>query len=94
MTRKSNTSSDSTALRRELEALRAERLEAVDARNKPPEKEENPARSAHADLNWDEFEHALRELGEELENVASRHATIGIVGALILGIVIGRAVSR
>jgi len=88
--------SESAALLRELEALRARPLSTSDAADKTEPPPDTPADTADAstDTNWDEVRHILQELGDELEQMAHKRPLVGMAGAFVLGVLIGRAVTR
>lgn len=90
-----NARAESEALRRELEALRAKPLN-TSASTDQTEAVDQPthAPGVSIDMNWDEVKHVMQELGDELEQVAHKRPLVGMVGAFVLGVLIGRAVSR
>lgn len=95
LAREKTASTDSAALRREVEALRAERRGSAKATEETePVDHATPTPNASFDMNWDEVKQVIQELGDELEQVAHQRPLWGMVGAFVLGVLIGRTVSR
>jgi hypothetical protein len=86
---------ESEALRRELEALRAKPLNTSESTGETGAVDQpTHATGVSNDMNWDEVKHVIQEIGDELEQVAQKRPLVGMVGAFVLGVIIGRAVSR
>ena len=96
MARHSTARTESAALLRELEALRAKPLSTPDAADKtePPPGPPPDTTDVSTDTNWDEVRHVLQELGDELEQMTHKRPLVGMAGAFVLGVLIGRAVTR
>ena len=95
------TQQELVALRREVEALRAERREAmaagatqfgVDASSEAPT--HDASTGSRFDLDWDEVKAVVDDLAEELGKVTHQHPVVGMAGAFVLGLLIGRSLSR
>lgn len=87
-----NARTESEALLRELEALRAEPPGTREATDEAERVDQTKRTSGVSiDMNWDEVRHVIQELGDELELVAHRRPLLGMVGAFALGVLIGRA---
>jgi len=84
-------------LRREIEALRAAR----DAGPEPTVRSEETGAGdgpvvadIRVDVDWAEVKAVATELAEEVGKLARQRPVVGIVAAFLLGIVVGRVVSR
>lgn len=95
----SSTRRELEALKREVDALRAERRDAlagaasqfgVDA----AEKAEETAGEPGFVVDWDELKQLAEEIADELGKATREHPTLGIAGAFVLGLLVGRTLSR
>ena len=96
MARHSTTRTESAALLRELEALRAKPLPTSNSADnlEPPHGPPPDTTDVPTDTNWDEVRHVLQALGDELEQMTHKRPLVGMAGAFVLGVLIGRAVTR
>ncbi len=88
---------ESARLLRELEVLRAKPLSTSDAaaKTEPPHgPPTDTTTDVSTDTNWDEVRHVLQELGDELEQMTHKRPLVGMAGAFVLGVLIGRTVTR
>ena len=96
-----STTSELAALRREVEALRAERREPVTAAASAggvdpagSKSEQDTGTASHFDIDWDEVKEVVTDLARELGEATRERPVLGMAGAFILGLLVGRMVSR
>ncbi len=95
VSREKTAQTHSEVLLRELEALRAERRKPAETEDEARPVDQSTSLSGSSfDMNWDEVREVIQEIGDELEKVAHQRPLLGMVGAFVLGVVIGRVVMR
>jgi acid phosphatase family membrane protein YuiD len=81
------------ALRREIAAMRAEQT-ATDTAGDAEEEAASESGAAHLNEQLHTLGHEISALAEEAEKAIANHGLASVVGAFILGIVIGRVFHR